>query len=203
MPINLSNLLSFIQRARPSCSAMPAVPTSHKTSAKQHDRLQPPLDQRTDRSLIDARSAVHHDDADGLLKLLSEKPELFTRQFGSSNETLLTEAARAGKINAVQAILTQALTARDFLFAAIVNHQNAMGNSALMLAIEQGHLAVVDALLVHPRTRVNIINKHFKTPLHLMAEHPDVTWATRPLDGAGIIPNSRDHKLDTPLHLAE
>jgi ankyrin repeat protein len=159
------------------------------------------VNRRADRALADARSAVHRDDADGLQNLLSENPELFTRQFGHNNETLLTEAARAGKINAVQTILTQALTTRDFLFTAIVNHQNAMGNSALMLAIEQGHLGVVDSLLVHPRTRVNIVNKDFRTPRHLMAEHPDVTWAARLVDGTEIVSNLRDCKLDKPLRV--
>lgn len=202
MRINLFNPFAFIQRARSTCSAKLAASTSHQTLAKRSDRSEPPLDRRTDRSLADARSAVHHDDADRLQKHLNENPELFTRQFGLSNETLLTEAARAGKINAVQTILTQALTTRDFLFTAIVNHQNAMGNSALMLAIEQGHLDVVDSLLAHPRTRLHITNKDFKTPLHLMAEHPDVTWAPRLRDRTEIIPNLRDRKLDSPQNLA-
>jgi hypothetical protein len=36
-----------------------------------------------------------------------------------------------------------------------------------------------------------------------MAEHPDVTRVTRPLDRTEIIPDLRDRKLGTPLHLAD
>lgn len=110
--------------------------------------LSPLLAARPVSALADARNAVRLDNSNKLQALLREQPKLLTMSF-EKQETLLTEAAGAGKHKAVEAVLAQAFQASPAAVERVVNHRNADGGTALTQAILQGHVDVARSLMKH------------------------------------------------------
>lgn len=132
------------RRSVSSDEAAPSSSTRRNTSSGANERLLPLLP-RFDNLLADARKLVRQDNSNKLQELLREQPRLLTTPFESS-QTLLTEAAGAGKHKAVQAILMQAMLASDIAIEDVVNYRS---GSALAQAIQHGHKDVAKALLKH------------------------------------------------------
>lgn len=124
------------------------------SSSSVDECLLPLLSDRSDNLLADARKLVRQDNFNKLHDLLREQPRLLTTPLGNK-ETLLTEAAGAGKHKAVQAILAQAVIGPDIEFEEVVNHRNADGRSALIRAIQHGHEDVAKALLKHDAVAIS------------------------------------------------
>ena len=164
------------------------------------DRLQAQGHHSDDaHGLAEARGA----DLDRLQALLLQNPGLLTTSFGAKKESLLTEAARKGKTFHVQAFVDQVLSSFEpKQAAAIINHQNTDGETALAQAIEAGHLGVVTALLGYAETDVNRANKRHQTPLHLAAKQENARFAIDLLSHASINPSLPDDNGDTLLHVA-
>lgn len=139
------NLSAAPQGASHADDTASLSPTRPRTRSSVDERLAPLLPRRSDNLLADARSLVRQDNSNKLQELLREQPGLLTTPFENS-ETLLTEAAGAGKHKAVQAILTQAVLARDIAIEDVVNYR---GGFALTQAIQHGHKDVAKALLKH------------------------------------------------------
>lgn len=156
----------------------------------------------TSAALSDASAAAYLGDANKLQALLRQNPELLTMQFGRRKETLLTEAARAGENNSVQAILTHALLNRPSEFADIINHRNTHGDTALAQAIQHDRLDVAISLLKYEQTDVTLANQYGEAPLHHAAKAENPEFAVRLLDHKKIRADQTDKEGNTPLHLA-
>jgi ankyrin repeat protein len=187
-----------------------AIRQGHLDVAKSLVKNQPGSTRTTSTSeaLSDASAAARRGDANKLQALLRQNPELLTEQFGQKNETLLTEAARAGKTGSVQAILiqaqiTQAQLVQPSRFAVdIINHPNTDGNTALAQAIQCGHLDVATLLLTYKETDVTLDNERGQAPLHHAAKAENTEFAVRLLRHEGIRADRTDYDGNTPLHLA-
>lgn len=155
----------------------------------------------TDQSLHEAHRAAVWGDANMLQALLHQNPQLLTMRFGN-NDTLLTAAAAAGEDSSVQAILAHTLFNRPADFAAVLNHRNDKGDSALMQAVRTGALDVVTSLLTYDQIEANEPNRRGQAPLHLAAMQRNPEFAVRLLDHASIRANPLDRDRNTPLHLA-
>ncbi len=165
-PTSYANL----QRTSASADATSPAPASRQTPAPPNEFLAPLLDRRTDQLGTDARTAVRGDNANKLQQLLREQPGLLTQPFGDKSETLLTEAARTGKHNAVQAILMQARIAGDgSSFSDIVNHRTVDGRTALTLAVEHGRLDVAKTLVSHDE----VARANPEVAMEIKQNHPD------------------------------
>lgn len=158
------------RRAHTSADATSSTPASRQTPAPSNEFLAPLLSRRTDQLGVDARTAVRGDNANKLQELLRERPGLLTQPFGDKSETLLIEAARTGKHNAVQAILMQARLAGDgSLFSSIVNHRTADGSTALTLAVEHDKLDVAKTLVTH----AEVARANPEVAMEIRQNHPD------------------------------
>ena len=159
-----------LQRTSASADATSPAPASRQTPAPSNAFLAPLLDRRTDQLGTDARTAVRGDNANKLQQLLREQPGLLTQPFGDKSETLLTEAARTGKHNAVQAILMQARIAGDgSSFSDVVNHRTVDGRTALTLAVEHGRLDVAKTLVSHDE----VARANPEVAMEIKQNHPD------------------------------
>lgn len=135
-------------RASSSDETAPSTSTSRSISFDSNEMLSPLLASRPGDPLADARSFVRSDNLNKLQDLLRKQPGLLTAQF-ENKETLLTEAAGAGRHEAVQAILTQAVLASDIAVEDVVGHRTANGDTALTRAIQRGHMGVAKSFLKH------------------------------------------------------
>jgi ankyrin repeat protein len=105
--------------------------------------------QQLDVPLRNARRALDRDDASTLQQLLRKYPDLLVLPVEDKGDTLLTAAARAGKTEAVLAIVMQARGAGDDTFKNVINHRTADGSTALTLSIEGSKLDMAKLLLSH------------------------------------------------------
>ena len=106
--------------------------------------------------------------------------------------TSLLEASRLGQAKAVQAICDSRRYPRQ---AAL---RGELDSTALHVACENGHEAVVRALLTKSHALVNEANAHGKTPLHVACEHGSLGCALLLVEaGAGL--NAADVQGCTPL----
>ena len=107
---------------------------------------------------------------------------------GANKRSALQEAAAAGHVGVVKALLTA---------GADKDAKDAQGRTALMLAVEQGHVGVVKALLT-ARADKDARDENEKTPLISAAEqgHVEIVEA---LLKAGADKNAADKNGKTPL----
>lgn len=147
-------------------------------------------------------AAARRADANELQDLLRKNPGLLTATFGDDEASLLTDAARHGKLASVQALLIHASLAGPPRLAEVVNHRDAHGNTALAQAIERGHPEVAAALLRYEETNVNRANRLSQTPLHLAAMQKDSQFAEALLRQSSIEPGLPDQNGKLPLHVA-
>jgi ankyrin repeat protein len=85
-------------------------------------------------------------------------------------------------------------------FGADVNHQNAVGDTALIMASRYDHLSVVKCLLENG-AEIDIRNKKWSTALLVAARH-DAIDVLEILLRYGAHPRVKDKKGRTPLHRA-
>ena len=118
----------------------------------------PPPASRPGDALADARNFVRSDNSNKLQDLLRKQPELLTTPF-ENGKTLLTEAAGAGKHNAMQAILMQARLSSSTSVEDVVSHCSADGNP-LTRAVLNGHLGLAQSLLMHEEVAKEVAERN-------------------------------------------
>ena len=101
-------------------------------------------------------------------------------------------AARRGDVVRVEILLRE--------YPRQVNSQNHLGQTALHLAIAEGHEAVVEAL-VAARAGVDVEDEHQETPLHYATRYGRL-WATQHLFAAEVNLDATSSGGETPLHEA-
>lgn len=143
-------------------------------------------------------------DLNKLQELLRENPSLFTETDKKGNSLLTLSAENA---QSAQSLLFLARLLHPEAIAAIVNHRNYDGNTALALALKSGKLEAAEVLLREPSINLKLVNNSDQTALHLAASTtPEVmTLLLHRLTAQACLPellNCRDRDGITALSAA-
>jgi ankyrin repeat protein len=127
-----------------------------------------------------------------LLRKLINEGNVNTALSRKSQHTLLTTAARKGCSATVSPLLAA---------SADIEAKNRRGKTALILAAENGHTKIVQALLARGADKINNPNSYNWTPLHWAAANGHTAIVQALIDrGADI--EAKTHSHSTALHLA-
>lgn len=147
----------------------------------------------------EARAALSQGDLGKLRELLEASPSL-ALQLSPLRDNLLGVAARAGQAEAVQLLVRIASFAGSE--AALLNHRNSNGDTALALAAAGGHVEAVVSLLSKPSININLANGKGNTPLHHAIANGNTPIVLSLLGNPAVDPNVKNAEGHTPLHLA-